>query len=484
MVEGELKMRSIPYLETNITKTNKVFRMAIGDLVSNIIPFKDGLAEQEREVVMAGMDYVTPWTRDASINTWNGAGLLFPEVTKNTLLSVLGDFEGTIRIAGEYWDAIIWAIGAWSQYLYTGDRDFLKTSFNVIGNSLKFFEETEFSLELNLFRGGACYGDGISAYPDIYLTEKKLPGIIDWPADNPELAAKPGVGVTTHVLSTNCLYYFAYVIMGKMAVELDFKEDLSWKEKAENIKNAINKELWDEKAGRYNYFVDKFGGCTYQESMGQSFAILFGVANEEKVEKIFKNVYVALAGIPCVWPTFERYKTPDGNSYGRHSGTVWPHIQGFWAHAAAMLGKEEIFRYELDKLSEHVSRDSHFAEIYHPVTGEVYGGRQEWMNDGIVEWKSCIRQTWSATAYLRMVLMGLIGMDFTTVGIKFKPLIPKGYDRVSLLGLHYRKMIININIEGSGTKIKEFRINKRQCNSYELSCEEKGSVNIDIIMNK
>jgi len=477
-------MRRIPYLETGSAEVNRAFRIAIGDLMSNIVPFKDGLLPQEVEVVMAGMDYVTPWTRDAAINTWNGAGLIVPEVTKNTLLAVLGDFDGVIRIDGEYWDAIIWAAGAWWHYLYTGDKDFLSTAYQAVGHSLRYFEETEFSEEFGLFRGGSCYGDGISAYPDTYLTPDNRPGIIDWPLANPELAAKPGVGIPTHVLSTNCLYYLAYSLMGKMAAELGVQENPLWVVKAEKVKNAINRQLWNEESGRYDYFIDKLGRCHSQEGMGLSLAILFGVADEEKTRRIFENVHVTAAGIPCVWPSFERYNTTDGQGYGRHSGTVWPHIQGFWAHAAASAGRTDIFRHELDKLAEHASRDAHFAEIYHPVTGEIYGGRQEWHQNGIVEWKSCMRQTWSATAFMRMILMGMIGMEFSPAGIAFKPLVPENCSSVKLTGLRYRKMEIAISITGTGTTIKEFRINGEPRDRYELSSAGEGRVDVAIALGE
>ncbi len=270
--------------------------------------------------------------------------------------------------------------------------------------------------------------------------------------------------------------------MDKMTEELGFPGDNSWSEKAEAIKGAINKELWNEKTGRYDYFTDKFGGCDYQEGMGQSFAIMFGIADREKTEKIFNNVYVSSAGIPCVWPVFPRYETPDGKGYGRHSGTVWPHIQGFWAYAAAGNRRSKIFKHELEKLAEHASRDSHFAEIYHPVTGKMYGGRQEWLEQGIIEWKSCVRQTWSATAYIRMVLMGLIGMEFMPGGITFKPLMPEGYHTLRLSGLCYRDMVLNICIAGTGRTIKEFSINGKQTKAI-IDSNIKGNVEIDIVMD-
>ena len=38
-------------------------------------------------VILAGLHYDTPWTRDAAINAWNGGSLILPEVSRNTLLS-------------------------------------------------------------------------------------------------------------------------------------------------------------------------------------------------------------------------------------------------------------------------------------------------------------------------------------------------------------------------------------------------------------
>ena len=132
---------------------------------------------------------------------------------------------------------------------------------------------------------------------------------------------------------------------------------------------------------------------------------MFGIADARQTEAIFKSQHITPAGIPCGWPNFSRYETKDGNSFGRHIGTVWPQIQGFWAEAAARAGKTEIFGHELFNLAAHAVRDRQFAEIYHPLTGEIYGGLQE--NGGrIVLWNATSRQTWAATAYIRMVFDG------------------------------------------------------------------------------
>ena len=196
-------------------------------------------------MIIAGLGcYVTPWTRDAAINTWNAGGLVCPEESLNTLKSVLKHTEAGYMIDGEYWDCIIWAVGAWWQYLYTEDKEFLRIAYEAVKNSLAFFEKTEFSEELNLFRGPACYGDGVSAYPDIYAQHGNS-GIISFSVENKEFCEKSGVGIPIYALSTNCLYYYAYVLADKMAGELEISE--KYVTKAEKMKAAINNIFWNDK---------------------------------------------------------------------------------------------------------------------------------------------------------------------------------------------------------------------------------------------
>jgi hypothetical protein len=78
-----------PSLRTDDPLVNRAYRIALGDLMGNIQPFQDGLLEEPQPVMLAGLDYDTPWTRDAAINVWNGVGLIWPEVARHTLHSVL-----------------------------------------------------------------------------------------------------------------------------------------------------------------------------------------------------------------------------------------------------------------------------------------------------------------------------------------------------------------------------------------------------------
>jgi hypothetical protein len=118
-----------------------------------------------------------------------------------------------------------------------------------------------------------------------------------------------------------------------------------------------------------------------------------------------------------------------------------------------------VFGHELTNLARHARRDRHFAEIYHPLTGEVYGGMQEASGRGIILWEATSRQTWAATAYVRMILLGLVGMRFDTDGVRLEPCVPSGVTFVEIRNLRYRKMNLSVTIQGSGTNVKECTIN-------------------------
>lgn len=471
-------MIQMPKFFTNNRTINRAYRIAVATLLGNILPFKDGILEKEEPVIIAGLGYSTPWTRDAAINTWNIGGLLCPSVAENTLKSVLKKDENGYSIDGEYWDRIIWTVGAWWQYLYNGDKSFLKIAYEAVCNSLKYFEETEFSEELNLFRGPACYGDGVAAYPDIYASNCQS-GIITFATENKDLCVDKGVGIPMYTLSTNCLYYYAYVLADKMALELG--ENVKYISKAEKMRSAINKVFWNEEKGNYDYIYDEFGGCDSLEGIGISFAILFDVADEEQKKRIFKNQVITKHGIACVYPSFKRYDTPDGMGCGRHSGTVWPHVQGFWADAAATNDESEIFYNEFITQTDNAMRYHQFAEIYHPVTGQIYGGIQERWGKGISSWNSEPFQTWSATAYLRNVYMNVLGMRFDTEGIIFAPFGCRGLNKIELNNFSYRDATINISIIGEGKKIKSFKLNGVESKPF-ISKDLKGEFEVSIIL--
>lgn len=438
----------LPAFHSDDTVLNRAARIATGDIVGNCLPYRAGLLDSEKICVMAGIDYDTPWTRDAAINVMNAMCIFDREISKSTLLSVCTEAGGRSYIAGQYWDAIIWAVGAWQYLCVNKDPEFGRFSFDTIGNTLKKMEAEEFDPLVGLFRGGAVYGDGIAAYPDKYTkTKDHQTGILDWPDANPEARAKKGFGVPLFTLSTNCVYYAAYRITAALAGQYN-ADPAPFTEKAEALKAAINKNFWNEATGRYDYLFDDTLRCTHAEALGLSFAVLFGIANPAQCQSVMRNTPIPSQGIACVWPSFDRYRI--GDHYGRHSGTVWPHAQGFWALACMKAGNYAGFDHEFRSLAEKANRDMQFVEIYHPDTGLKYGGMQETADRGIREWKSCDKQTWSATAYWSMILYGLFGLHFSQSAVTIRPYLPKSINTMQLKNLKIGQGIYTILVDQVG----------------------------------
>jgi len=455
-----------PNIKTGNRTLDLAYRIAMGDLFTNIQDYQSKLTGEVVPVIIAGVDYNNPWIRDAAINAWNGGSFVIPEIAENTLFSVIKKQEdGKLIMTGQYWDGMLWTTGAWNHYLVTGDKEFLGQAYRVTRDALAFYEESEFDPAYNLFRG-LGWSDGVAEYPAKYANTGGMSGAFLWPEYNKDKVATKGYGIPMMSTYANAIYYNAYRVAVKMADELGKEDTENWSGKAGNLKEAINKYLWNDNTGQYSLYIDEDGVCEIQEALADSYAIMFGIADEKQTESIFKNVHVSAAGVTCGWPELPRFKelNKEGMTFGRHNVTVWPQIQGMWASVAAKNKKSAIFSHELYTLAEHAVRDMQFSEIYHPVSGERYGGMQ--MSNGkMILWESTRRQTWSATAYMRMIYNGVFGIEVSQQGISFSPTVPEGINNPKLTNLKYRNMLLNVSIEGEGTKVKSCKVNAK-CGNY------------------
>ena len=133
-------MYGYPYFHSDDVVLNDAYRIAVGDLAGNVVPYRGGLLEKEEFCLLAGLDYTQPWTRDTAINVWYALAFTDSALCKNTLLSVLERADGKIRVAGSYgqsWDNVIWALGAYEYLLCHDDAEFLPFSLEVIANTPK-----------------------------------------------------------------------------------------------------------------------------------------------------------------------------------------------------------------------------------------------------------------------------------------------------------------------------------------------------------
>lgn len=402
-------------------------------------------------MVRAGGGYAAAWTRDASINSWNALSLLAPGLARNTLFAVVdrSDDGYIVRQDNQQWDQAIWVVAAWHHYLVTGDHAFLSIAFDAATRTLATHRAKAFDPASGLFLGPSVINDGISGYPQPVTdaTESKGSFVGDYPA-SARIAA----------LSTNAIHYAAYLSAARMARVLGNANAVALQAQADALKTAIDRHFWNAATGRYRYLHApglELETADSQEGLGLSFAILFGVADGSRSDAIIRGATVAPWGIEDVSPAFQRYSD---ERPGRHNNIMWPMTQGFWGSALAMRRDIDGFGALLRQQAELPIRSGGFWEIYNARSGAVDGGWQAGH-----QWPAENDQTWSATAYLRLVDNGLVGLHAEEDGLHVDPLLPPDIGGVTLEGVHYRGATLTIALRGRGGHVVSCRFDGGAC---------------------
>ena len=436
------------------------YQAALDNLLRiNTIPYTTGgkaaeynqtglLAKTPDTFIRAGGGYEQPWTRDASVNSWNAASLLEPAAARNTLLAVLKrqpDGKLIVQQDNQWWDQTIWVVSAWNHYLVTGDRAFLRNAYQAAAQTLSREKQAHWNAAHGLFEGPAFLNDGIAGYPAPPADAEESRGSF--------VLAYPGADKLMP-LSTNCIYVGAYRAAAAMAGALGRPpgEAQAFTAQADTLAEQIRKQFWVPAKGRFGYLLHPDGTLdTSQEGAGLAFSILFGVATPEQTASIVRSIAIAPRGLVDVAPAFPRFSAEHP---GRHNVIVWPPIEAFWAEAAARSGDTGAFAHETEALAGlALGSGGKFWEIYNADTGKPDGGWQVGH-----QWDSQPNQTWSATGYLRMIYAGLFGMRFAPDGLRLEPTLPPGWGAVALSGLHYRGAVLQIQLLGAGRMVRSFML--------------------------
>ncbi len=400
-----------------------------------------------------GKEWSGVWTRDISYSVYLSLAMLEPEMSKTSLMRKVKNNRiiqdtGT----GGAWpvssDRVVWSIAAWEIYKFTGDREWLSKSYEIISNTINDDDKTVFNNHFGLYTGESSF--------------------LDWRKQTYPLWMEPTDIYASMNLGTNMVFYQALNILDQMAGELGVATS-AWKEKAEQLKTNINEHFWISEKGYYGqyFYGDRFLTLSEKsETLGEALGVIFDVAGEEQKTQVLAKVPNLEYGTPCVWP-----QIPNIPPY--HNNGIWPFVQAYWTLAAAQQQHVSLVQYGYGSLLRSAALFLTNKENFVAETGDFAGTE---INS---DW-----QQWSVAGQLAMNYRVLFGMNAEADRLTFKPVIPQSFfGTYQLENFHYRDAVLDITVEGFGDAVEEFYIDGVQQDEHFILSDLSGEHTIKMIMN-
>lgn len=375
------------------------------------------------------------WTRDVSYSILHSLAQLHPEVSKTSLLAKINANNRIIQDTGTggAWpcstDRTTWVLAAWEVYKVTGEKEWLDRIFPVVRNTIE--------------------DDRIVAYDPATQLMRGETSFLDWREQEYPVWAQPNDIYQSEALGTTLVHYQSLRILAEMCrLEGQPRDAEKYESWAEGLAEGINRHLWLEDKGYYGIYL--YGRRhlmlhPQSETLGEAFAILFGLANEARARRITESVVNEPYGTPCMYPNLA-----DQPPY--HNDATWPFVQGYWMKANAQAGNEEGVLHSIASIYRAATLWLTNQENYVVYNGD-YGGTQ--LNSG--------RQLWSVAANLAIVPSIYFGIRYEVDGIRFAPFVPKALaDTRTLKNFRYRNAVLDMTVKGFGNRIKAFRLDGKE----------------------
>lgn len=431
-----------------------LYALAVHEALQNsVLEIRDGAyangAPIRVNAYQTGAKWSYVWTRDLAYSLHLSLAGFDPARAADSLLFKASPLKASIRgglsnqmvqdtgSGGSYpisSDRVVWAMGAHEtlKYLSGAERvSFLKKIYPVFRDTIEQDRRLVFDPKDGLYRGEHSFLD---------WREQTYPG---WTA-NHVLA----IGMSKAV-SVNAANYFLLNTAAGYAAMLGHHEAGSkYRRWAVELRSAINQRFFDEDAGLYRTYLLSDDG-TYDlpvnryDLLGQSLAILHGVADEKQAERIVGSYPTGPFGPPVIWPG-------ETSVAIYHNQGIWPFVTGYWTKAARKAGNAAAVDAGIESLYRLAAVNLSNMENYDFITGraEVTEGPRQ----GPVI--NSQRQLWSVAAYLSMVQEVVFGLETTLAGIRFQPFLTAksrnetfGYaDMIEMKNLVFRGTRNNVSV--------------------------------------
>ena len=432
------------YTGTSTLET-ALYNMAVDEMINNFE--KDG-------TLRTGLLWGGVWTRDVSYSSLLSLSYMCPDKVKNSLEVKIDRMGRIIQDTGTggSWpcssDRVVWALSAWNIYLATGDMEWLKKAYPVITKSLECDDMVVFNPQTGLYRGESSF--------------------IDWRQQSYPTWAQPADIYLSECLGTNAAYYGVLKVTADMAAALGQKKDVKkYTQKAEALKQAINDKFWVEEDGYYaSYWYGRQNliRTQHSETLGESFCVLFGIADEERAAKVISSMHVGEFGPPIFSP-----QIVSQGDY--HNNGVWPYVTSFWGKAAVKAENETALMHALACNVRTAALYATNYENYSFNTGNPYTTLTNSPN-----------MLWGLSGFMGLFHRTFFGFEFTQEGLVMNPFIPTVLEGTRKLeAFPYRGMTLDITVKGSGHEIASCLVDGKEADAF-IPADWTGKHTVEIVM--
>ena len=421
----------LPTVRTGNLAFDALFALAGAEMKQNAVAqIKDGNynggAAVACECFETGEKWHYVWTRDLSYAADLGLALLDPQRVKNSLEFKLSPYRANAqkgpRVAGSADGLqIIQDTGSGGSWPVSTDRVTWAFGTEQVLKTLAPAERAAFAPRALKALVNTIENDRIAAFDrrsGLYTGEQSF---LDWRDQSyaawivSDLASM----ATSKALSTNVAHYKALTLAADLALELGHGAKAArYTRWARSLKRAINKALWLEGEGMYSSLTaGHFDGAPMHKFdwLGQSLAIITGVADQARARQILARYPHGPMGAPVIYP-----QQPGLPVY--HNRAIWPFVTAYGLKAAAMAGNTSVADAAYDTLMRGAALNLSNMENLEWLTGQplLLDEAQPSLIGPVINSR---RQLWSVGAYLGMVIGDVFGVRATAKGITVKPFI-------------------------------------------------------------
>ena len=437
---------SYPQLSTENLLHKAIYNMGLDEMVNAVEP---------DTTLRTGKEWAGVWTRDVSYSILLSMAYLQPEASRISLQKKVDSMGRIIQDTGSggAWpvstDREIWSVAAYDVYKVTGDKEWLRFIYPVVKRSLEDDYKSVYDERTGLTKGETSF--------------------IDWREQSHPKWMQCADIFNTETLSTSIVHSRAWYVLGEMAEELgDTETARKAKLQAGRIAQAVNEHLWMPSKGYYGMYLygrDNLIMNPRAETLGESLAIMWGIADRDRAKAITENNPTTPFGVAIFYP-----QIADMPAY--HNNALWPWVASWWAMANAKAGNEAGVMQAIGSVFRPAALFCTNKENFNLDNGDIATR----LNSSNMLW--CLSGNLAITHKI------LFGVDFRKDTLAFHPFVPKALAGTRTLhNFKYRGATLDITVKGHGDKIKAFKVNGRKQQAFILAEKAHGKLNVEITMD-